>query len=733
MENIETLFELIKDHKYDKFNDILENDTNNMIDVNIRDNHNNYLLTYAIIYNNKSLVSILLKKGAQIDITDNDDRSILYIAIKFDFIDIIKILLEHNKSNVGISILDIRDKNMNIPLHYAIAFSNMKAIKLLIEYGSNINITDKYGNNSVHLGVYSRNYDIADLLLSYTSEINARTNTGESVLHIACNLQLYDIAKLILSKPNININIQDYEHEFTPLHYCVNLGNKDLIKLLIDDNAILDIQDLYGNTPLHYILIESNLEYYNLFVDSKNKINFNLWNLEGKIPLHMLLDNRPENIDSFFPLILKKSNYNIQDIDGNTPLHGLCDLLVWKKYSDIFVTKRLDIAVKNKKEIRPIDLINKEDIEEFMNIVVKSYLYRLRRNKTLLWTEEWENICKYDFGEQDENNIKKKHTDNECEDIIRKKIKEVIKDTSKCSYLSYPRTKGYICPNITSDNNLTICTFTGSTLDILMGLIYLLQKHKSTCSTINKNFMDNNELCKFYRTMGINMNTRCEFLNFEVVWVYNKLYLTKEFHDNFRKCMNNKNKRYVIVPLGIEIKEGSHANYLIYDKITKEIERFEPHGSSTPPGFNYNTNLLDKLLESRIKEIDPDLIYISPSQYLPKIGFQLLDISESKRKRIGDPGGFCALWAIWYVDMRITYPDIPRKKLVNRLINQIKKQNISFKNMIRTYASDIINIRDNILNKQKVDINEWILDQPNDVQLANIIKDIIGIINKLQN
>ena len=58
------------------------------------------------------------------------------------------------------------------------------------------------------------------------------------------------------------------------------------------------------------------------------------------------------------------------------------------------------------------------------------------------------------------------------------------------------------------------------------------------------------------------------------------------------------------------------------------------------------------------QEIIPDIKYIRPYNFLPKISFQLLDIIERKKRKIGDPIGFCALWSIWYVDNRIKYKEI---------------------------------------------------------------------------
>jgi ankyrin repeat protein len=741
MDPINELFTLINNKDFIKFKKIIENDTENFIDLNVKDKNNNYLLNYTILYNNKELTELLINKGARIDINDTDDRSILYYPIKFGYKDLIKILVEHNKNNIGISILDIRDKNGNIPLHYAIILKDKETTFLLLEYGSNIYTQDKNGNDALHLAIYSRNNEIINKILEYQINVNDRTNTGESALHIACNLQLVEVVEKLLKFNNIDINAQDNEHQFTPLHYSINNYNLEITKLLLKEGADVNIQDAFGNTILHYIANDSNMEFYYEVKKISKKINYNLWNIDSKIPLHLLLENYEPNYEDLVKDFIVDSNLNIQDNKGNTVLHILCGLNIWKDYKNLLVNKRLDITIKNKSENRPIDLINEKDKEEFINLVIDSYINRLKKNKEKDWHSDWENICKYELSEITEeqkkelNKIKKSKQDFDkvCKILVREKIMETIEKQERCALKTFPRVKGYICPIIgVNGENISVCTFTGSTLDILMGLIYLLKKHKNSCSTANRYFRDNNELCKFYRTMGVTMNSQCEFLNFEIVWVYGKLYFSKEFTEYFNKCIKNDNKRFIIIPIGIEMREGSHSNYIIYDKKLNEIERFEPHGSGTPLGLDYNPKLLDELLEMRFQEINKSIKYISPSQYLPKVGFQLFDIAESKKKKIGDPGGFCALWSIWYVDMRILYGDIPRKKIVKMLIKSIKENNLSFRDMIRNYSREIINIRDTILNKNGVDINDWLMEQLTDEQINNIIVDIIAEINILQ-
>ena len=730
------LFELIKNNEWEKFKKYIND--NNDLDFNLRDDTQEYLLYYAILYNKLDIVKLLVDKNAKIDITDSEERSLLYLSIKYGYDNITTYLLEKNKDSIGINILDIKDKQKKIPLHYAIQKKNINMIEKLLEYNSNPNTLDINGYNALHLSIFTRNIEIVKLILKYIGNINARSTSGETALHLATNLRLTNICILLIDN-NININIQDYTHEFSVLHYVATINQIELLNKLIEKKVNINIQDVFGNTPLHYAFIEENYNIATILMTIDN-LNYNLWNINGKLPFHIFLENYSDTNITIFEKLLDKTNLNIKDYNGNSCLFYIINLNLWKKYKNILETRKIDIFSENKQNMMLIDLIKDKDKNEFIDLITTSYLNKLRKQPDL-FQEDWENICSREFDKPIKLKQKtlnnKDELNNECGKLIKKNILENInkfKSGEKmCNMHSYPTTKNKICIDITEGEPLSMCTFTGNTIDVLLGLIYLLTKHKSACSTLTTEFIENKNIHDFYKSMGVLMNSRSEFLNFEIIWINYKLYVVEHFFEQIKDCINAQ-KRFIILPLGIELKEGSHANYIIFDTVNKLVERFEPHGSTTPPGLNYNPDLLDKILYSRFKEIDENIKYLKPSDYLPKISFQLLDILENKKKKIGDPGGFCALWAVWYVDMRLTYHDIEPQKLINKLIKTIKENNIYVKNMIRNYASNIIKDRDEILKYGNIDINDWLNDDYTDTNLDKIIdkiKEKIVNINKI--
>lgn len=757
--DIYDLFNFIKNEEFEKIEKLIDDKNNNInfiideVDFNIKDDNNNYFINYLVIQNKYELLDKLLKSinNIRLDIFDSENKSILYIPIKFNYKKLFDILITHNKKSVGVSICDIRDNLGHIALHYAIKNKNTYFIDTLLQNDSNTLFADKNGNNALHQSIFTRDLEIIKLIIKYSNKniiINSRTSTGETALHYSISIGDIKIAKLLINE-GADINYQDYEHEYNLLHYAIILGSVDFVKLSIENNIDINCQDVFGNTPLHYCILEDNPIIFDILIKSNKQINVNLWNIDGKLPMHLIFEKKLNNAQLFLNYLIEYTNLNLQDNNYTSCLHLLCMYELWDRYIDTLKIKKLDIVLKNNKNMRPIDYIPKASQSKFIDMVIESYLSNLKQNK--IWENEWENICKLDLESStfttDEikllknedikiNNKKTKHEN--CKEIIKNKLLNIINDENKkCSIKSFPVKRGRMCINLTDNNeNLQFCTFTGSTLDMLLGLIYLLRKHKNACSILSTDFKENKQLNVTYDNLGVIMSSKYEFLNFEIIWTYYKLHFISNFENIIDKCLVNDSKRFIVIPLGIELEIGSHANYILIDKNNWEIERFEPHGSSNPYNFNYNKELLDSNLEKKFteifeKKINKKIKYIKPNEYLPKISLQMLDVSEKKKKKIGDPGGFCALWSIYYTDLRLTYPEYPRNELVNYIINSIKEQNLSYKNLIRNYSIKIIEIRDSILNKANININDWLNDDISNNQFDIVVNEINNIINKI--
>lgn len=702
------LFALIKDiNSTDKIIDLI---SDGEYDLNMRDASNNYLLTYAIVQNNKKLVSELLKHDIKLDIFDNDGRSILYDSIRFGYIDLLKLLLDKNASLVGINILDMLDKRGLAPLHYVIQFKNVEILDLFMNYDFNINITNIINEYPIHLAISSMNVELTKKLIMYGADINVLLRTGENCLHLATNFNLTEIALLLIDK-GININKRDIIYDYPVIQYAISSNNTVIFKKLVDQGDKLDIngQDYVGYTPLHYICETLHYKFLSILLSNKavlNKLNFNLYSYNKEIPFMLLLksiDNDSDYDYEFIRIFVTNTNLNFSNLHGETCLFYLISVDRWRQFRDILKTKKLNVFIRpkvdgNVSNKRIIDYIKKDDFEDFINLLTDSYYYQLSLHKDVEWREEWENKCK------------DKLTDSSaCKDIIRRKLLKLYNLKKSDSYchinLSYPVKKTTSsCPLVKEYEDIEFCTFAGVNMDIIFGMLYLFKKHSNICSPIQK----------------VTYHHPTEQINLEMKWD-NKLTIDDNFIHNFNKCVN-KSKRFIIIPLGIEVTHRHHANYLLYDSKVGEIERFEPYGSYGPTEFNYNRDMLDITLSKFFEQIN--VKYVSPKEYLPKVGFQFFEQNETKK--LGDPNGFCAVWSVWYVDQRLTYNNIRRDKLIKKLIKEISYRHIAYKDLIRNYSYVITSIRDHTFNKVNININKWISDS---YTIENI-NDLLAEVNK---
>ena len=332
------LFNLIKSQKWNDFLELLNKNPD--VNVNIRDTSNNYLIQYAILFNNIESVKLILKRQCKLDILDIDGRTLLHNPIKYGYNSILETLLSNEKDTVGISLLDHFDNKGLFPIHYAIIFKNINALKTILKFTNNIDVSDQDGNTALHYAIKIKDLDMYKLIIDMSPDINFQTNQGESPLHIACNFSQSEMAKMLVNLPEIDVNIQDYENQITPLMYSIILEDPNLFNLLIEKSNI-EIQDINGNNPLHYAINENNEFIINKLIEKYESLY--VTNLLGKTPIHLLLDNiKFNNLDINkinFSLFLDKSNLNIQDYDGNSPFIMIAKLKLWRKYFDTLKKK----------------------------------------------------------------------------------------------------------------------------------------------------------------------------------------------------------------------------------------------------------------------------------------------------------------------------------------------------------------------------------------------------------
>ena len=64
-----------------------------------------------------------------------------------------------------------------------------------------------------------------------------------------------------------------------------------------------------------------------------------------------------------------------------------------------------------------------------------------------------------------------------------------------------------------------------------------------------------------------------------------------------------------------------------------------------------------------------------------------------------DPGGFCGAWSLYFLDLKLSYPDYNTGKLLSKAFTALQKDKNSFRSFIRNYSNFIISQRSKLVKK----------------------------------
>ncbi|XP_069190114.1 protein fem-1 homolog A isoform X3 [Procambarus clarkii] len=169
------------------------------------------------------------------------------------------------------------------PLWCAAAAGHLDVVSYLLEKGANVNATTKTNSTPLRAACFDGHFDIVKYLVEHNSVRNCRSTsvkqddplvlhttflvTGQHSLHptmtdkdievanrhghtclmIACYKGHFEIAKYLI-EISANVNRKSVKGN-TALHDCAESGSLDIMKLLLDHKAKMDV-DSYGMTPL---------------------------------------------------------------------------------------------------------------------------------------------------------------------------------------------------------------------------------------------------------------------------------------------------------------------------------------------------------------------------------------------------------------------------------------------------------------------------------------------------
>lgn len=243
-------------------------------------------------------VSLMVKNGADVNVTDSSGGSVLGSAIFYDKPYIVQLMLEHGADPNSL------DSKGDPVLIFALQCEAYDMAKMLVSHGADVNEIDREGNNALHYPIKYDDINMVEYLLDngflpesigaedYELAIHSNENVAELLLEE--NLQLVNV----ITEPN----------GWPLTHELQNSDNDELVIYLLEKGADINSQDADGNTLLHKYVRSFHYEMVNALMQME--ADKSIKNNNGETPIDIIYNSN--SIDD----TVKSTIINILSYEG---------------------------------------------------------------------------------------------------------------------------------------------------------------------------------------------------------------------------------------------------------------------------------------------------------------------------------------------------------------------------------------------------------------------------------
>ncbi|CAG9537301.1 unnamed protein product [Cercopithifilaria johnstoni] len=313
------------------------------------------------------MIRLLLSEGADPKICSNNSETVLHVAAKSCNSETVTLILEHLSQQMSPEeikeFVNARTAQDGLTaVHYAAQITsdqihfpgeNAKLIKTLIEYNGQPELqTYKGHETAMHLAARSGNeaalLAIVDMIDAGAIQIvqNKQSKIGWSPLMEACAPGHSGVAQILLQH-HARIDVFD-ENGQTALHLAAANGHLKLTHLLLTSKAFVNSKSKTGEAPLHLAAQNGHVKVVSVLVEDHGAL-LEAVTLDNQTALHFAA--RYGQLAVAQKLLTLGANPNARDDKGQTPIH----LAAENNYPDV-VKLFLKMRQNNRAMLTAIDL-----------------------------------------------------------------------------------------------------------------------------------------------------------------------------------------------------------------------------------------------------------------------------------------------------------------------------------------------------------------------------------------
>ncbi len=315
-------------------------------DIEARNNKGNTPLHIASMDEEAVMaVKVLLAAGANIEAKNNNDKTPLYLATTAGLGDIVDVLIAANAERID---ANVADEYGNTPLYNAVRDGDYARVAELIKAGAevNINISNDETTATPLNWALTRQHDaLVDAMIDAGAYINGAIKgyNGATLLHLAIeNDDVARVKKLLAAGADTEARTS-FDNE-TMLHKASKQGNAEIVTMLLDMEAKLELKTKYGRTALAIAMHRNHTNIVKILLDAGARINFRV-DGNGNTPLHWA--SVQQDAEILQKVLDAKPPLNSQDRKyGFTPLHRASAIGYIQNVS-MLVDAGADITIKD--------------------------------------------------------------------------------------------------------------------------------------------------------------------------------------------------------------------------------------------------------------------------------------------------------------------------------------------------------------------------------------------------
>ncbi|XP_067653208.1 putative ankyrin repeat protein RF_0381 [Haliotis asinina] len=349
----------------------------------------------AAVAGHRALLELLVEKGANLTLLDDEDNNILHVACMEGNLGIVKYI--HSQKIIDI---ESRGRNGTTPLMSAAMFGKKDVFSFLMKIGADISKEDDDGENILHVSCQGGNVDIVKYVLKHNvlyinstddkgiaplllaagygnklvfhfliergADTFTKDSTNRNVLHWACRGGSVKIVNYIITQNIVDINGSD-ENNMTPLLLAAYHGKIDVFGLLIEKGANTLAVNQKRRNSLHLSsagghvdTVKYVLKHTSVDIDSKDY---------GEMTPVLIAVSHGKN-EVFHILVKNGADLSVIDEDGDNILHLACRGGHVKIVNYILMQNIVDINAKNSDGETPVMLAANSGEREVFDILL---------------------------------------------------------------------------------------------------------------------------------------------------------------------------------------------------------------------------------------------------------------------------------------------------------------------------------------------------------------------------